>query len=906
MFRPAGYFSGLPCPFHQAEDGSCRRPHCQYLHESWRQPAAERHPSAVGGPSEGLSISSITTEDENAKQQLAKPTELFPCEYQEANSEASPFRRKFRKRSRSYSPVEPEESDDECDLVIDEPALVNKRPRKNRNYKNLNREEELDDVIHAEELRGSIIADGPGYTPGKSEKRADLEKSGKCLNESEKAGSVSLKANKIYLPDVNTETQKISEQRERHGCNSQKHKSASAEADVQKKILKQEKAESNILVKEFVQKYTGSEKGVGSGGVTKSVLCSSHSSGNESTIKRPGKQIILDTKKSCSTDKKLGKSPKDTYSYPTDFLNVDKEACSGTILQTKNIDKSSSVQPVCRNKKEGEKILSSSAEDMESSGEDTEISESDDPIEECRRIFEEFEKEAQKKDSDKQVCNKNEMEPFKRSPVQQGPKNPRIQTAQLKARELIASIATDSGQEKSMSKQSAIQIQTSSDLLEVQPVEIVSGQLHKPSKGNAEIAMPCKLSVRSIEKTALMLFEGYVKKKPFIPESASKVPREIRQRYFKLFFEHYLKICSTVDEAGGKARIEEQSIYDRCGSKNMYLNFAVKTVKKLRDHGQSSDIKTPSGAGSVKADNEKELTGDVLYELLKDYLLTEQQLIENNFPRPNPEKNGSAIFRGVRKKVVSDKFRRTCCRCGEVFTVSSGKHRLKECNYHSGRLLEQRVAGGLEKHYSCCEGIVGSPGCQIAKLHVHDGRKETLDGFVKTLIKSPPSDKKHGIYALDCDMCYTSQGLELTRVTVVDDKLQVVYDTFVKPHNEVIDYNTSFSGVTEDNLKNTKTTLRDVQAVLLNLFSADTILIGHSLENDFFVLKLIHDTVVDTSILFPHRLGPPNKRALRSLMADYLMRIHQGDVNGHNSTEDAIACMELIFWKIKEDKKRRK
>lgn len=45
----------------------------------------------------------------------------------------------------------------------------------------------------------------------------------------------------------------------------------------------------------------------------------------------------------------------------------------------------------------------------------------------------------------------------------------------------------------------------------------------------------------------------------------------------------------------------------------------------------------------------------------------------------------------------------------------------------------------------------------------------------------------------------------------------------------------------------------------------------------FAFFQLIHDTVVDTSILFPHRLGPPNKRALRSLMADYLMRIHQGD-----------------------------
>ncbi|XP_035166688.1 RNA exonuclease 1 homolog isoform X4 [Oxyura jamaicensis] len=318
-----------------------------------------------------------------------------------------------------------------------------------------------------------------------------------------------------------------------------------------------------------------------------------------------------------------------------------------------------------------------------------------------------------------------------------------------------------------------------------------------------------------------------------------------------------------------QALVEERSIYDRCGSKNMYLNFAVKTLKKLRDHGQFSDIKIPNGAGSVKSDEEKVLTGGVLYELLKDYLLTEQQLNENNFPRPNPERNGSAIFHGVTKKAVSDNFERTCCRCGDVFTVSSGKRRLKECNYHSGRVLEQKVPGGLEKRYSCCEGIVGSAGCQIAK-------------------------------------CYTTQGLELTRVTVVDDKLQVVYDTFVKPDSEVVDYNTRFSGVTEDDLKNTTTTLQDVQAILLNLFSADTILIGHSLENDLFALKLIHDKVVDTSLIFPHRLGLPHKRALRSLMADYLMRIHQGDVDGHNSSEDAIACMELILWKVKEDNKRRK
>lgn len=45
--------------------------------------------------------------------------------------------------------------------------------------------------------------------------------------------------------------------------------------------------------------------------------------------------------------------------------------------------------------------------------------------------------------------------------------------------------------------------------------------------------------------------------------------------------------------------------------------------------------------------------------------------------------------------------------------------------------------------------------------------------------------------------------------------------------------------------------------------------------------QLIHSTVVDTSIVFPHRLGLPYKRALRNLMADHLKRIIQD--NGENS-----------------------
>ena len=46
------------------------------------------------------------------------------------------------------------------------------------------------------------------------------------------------------------------------------------------------------------------------------------------------------------------------------------------------------------------------------------------------------------------------------------------------------------------------------------------------------------------------------------------------------------------------------------------------------------------------------------------------------------------------------------------------------------------------------------------------------------------------VYALDCEMCYTTVGLELTRVSVVDMTLQPVYESIVKPQHTIVDYNT--------------------------------------------------------------------------------------------------------------------
>lgn len=100
---------------------------------------------------------------------------------------------------------------------------------------------------------------------------------------------------------------------------------------------------------------------------------------------------------------------------------------------------------------------------------------------------------------------------------------------------------------------------------------------------------------------------------------------------------------------------------------------------------------------------------------------------------------------------------------------------------------------------------------------------------------------------IDCEMCRTTCGdLELTRVSVVDEKMQVFYEQLVKPDNRIVDYLTQFSGITAKMMKNVTKKLKDVQEDLRRILPPDAILVGQSLSNDMHALKLMHPYVIDT------------------------------------------------------------
>lgn len=295
-----------------------------------------------------------------------------------------------------------------------------------------------------------------------------------------------------------------------------------------------------------------------------------------------------------------------------------------------------------------------------------------------------------------------------------------------------------------------------------------------------------------------------------------------------------------------------------------------------------------------------------LYRYILRYVPSRKRLEELGYPLVSVKNPNQVViikkesFTKNNKKNEVNPPNKFCERCGATFLMETGEPcQMDECVYHWGKVIS---TGVVNVHLTCCKGSPTSRGCTTAQFHVWNGlyygENWDLEGFVRTGYVTSRAGSQ--IFGLDCEMCFTTEGLELIKVALVDLFGNQVYYSLVYPENEVIDFNTRFSGVSRhDFLINKGKYFKTVQEEVLKIIQTDTIIIGHGLENDLRALKIIHSLVVDTSIVYPHPCGLPSRRPLKDIAEDVLGRkIQEG---GHNPVEDANVCVELILKQLKVD-----
>jgi RNA exonuclease 1 len=247
-----------------------------------------------------------------------------------------------------------------------------------------------------------------------------------------------------------------------------------------------------------------------------------------------------------------------------------------------------------------------------------------------------------------------------------------------------------------------------------------------------------------------------------------------------------------------------------------------------------------------------------------------------------------------------------------------------QCTHHWGkRIFPKKSKNSLPEpaRFSCCNEPMGSPGCTTHETHVYKISDVKRLSLVMPFIETPVNDNAppDSAVCFDCEMGYTTHGLELLRLTVISwPNHKPLVDVLVRPLGHLLDINTRFSGVTAEQFVNAKpydplnpkpvrTDIRIVDSpyaardLFLKHVTTTTPVLGHALENDLNTIRIVHPTIIDTILLYPHQRGLPLRHGLRFLAKEKLdIDIQQGGAAGHDSFEDARTTGELVRFRVSE------
>lgn len=385
--------------------------------------------------------------------------------------------------------------------------------------------------------------------------------------------------------------------------------------------------------------------------------------------------------------------------------------------------------------------------------------------------------------------------------------------------------------------------------------------------------------------------------------------------------------------------------------KNMVMQYKRMKVdawkEELKDEMKKQQ--TEDGAPEPPKKLETGLTSLQELELARRLLTPIDELSNHGYVPAVP--SDEAIEK-ARQGVEASKGWEKCDRCQQRFQVFPGRREedgaltsTGSCTFHWGKTyLAPKAPGDLSrrpKRYLCCGEDVGdSIGCYTDDHHVFKTSDPKRLASVLNFAETPqnplaPSDRA---VAFDCEMGYTVYGMELIRLTATSWPTgEELLDILVRPVGEILDLNSRYSGVWPDDLaqaepwtvddglkpaksgdeggseageiKPIKKKLKIVSSpevardLLFSLISPTTPLIGHGLENDLNAVRIVHPTIIDTVLLYPHKAGLPYRYGLKHLMDAHLDRKIQQETGpkmlGHDSAEDARAAGDLVRLKVK-------
>ncbi|KAI1478726.1 ribonuclease H-like domain-containing protein [Daldinia eschscholtzii] len=229
----------------------------------------------------------------------------------------------------------------------------------------------------------------------------------------------------------------------------------------------------------------------------------------------------------------------------------------------------------------------------------------------------------------------------------------------------------------------------------------------------------------------------------------------------------------------------------------------------------------------------------------------------------------------------------------------------------------KQAPGLVNSLSSCCH----NQACLIAENYYTGIPTEKKWKHINIRCFLPTPAKMKGVprrkaLVIDCEMVGVSGGRsELARICIVDlFTREVLVDSLVLPTEIVRDWRTKYSGITPAMMAQARannTALNGwptARAKLFELADANTILIGHSLNNDLHAIHVTHSRIVDSAILASEAVfGKGNKLgrkwSLKSLSEELLGIKIQSSKGGHDCLEDTLASREIVLWCFREREK---